>query len=138
MLILSIKTKMKNSIKKIFLSTSYLLMTAVLLSIVVYIVLFSLGIKIDWQNLNLEQTGILSIKTDPAGAKIIIDGQETGSVTPQKLRWILPGRYQVTLIKDGYQPWQKQVEIKPGLVTELKNFSFFLNRPDQRRYLTAV
>lgn len=137
MLILSIKTKMKNSIKKIFLSTSYLLMTAVLLSIVVYIVLFSLGIKIDWQNLNLEQTGILSIKTDPAGAKIIIDGQETGSVTPQKLRWILPGRYQVTLIKDGYQPWQKQVEIKPGLVTELKNFSFFLESPRSEKILDS-
>lgn len=44
---------------------------------------------------------ILSIASDPAGARIYVDDRDTGKLTPAQLT-VGPGSHQVTLKKDGY------------------------------------
>ncbi|MFM2089718.1 MAG: hypothetical protein RLZZ127_207 [Planctomycetota bacterium] len=70
----------------------------------------------------LVQAGLVavSVRSDPAGAEIMVDGIYRG-LTPAELR--LPPRVvQIRLEKTGYLPWQRQVEptadmrIEPGLV----------------------
>jgi uncharacterized protein YegL len=54
--------------------------------------------------------GILSIKSDPAGVHIFIDGKYQGQ-TPKQVA--LPmGKHDVLMRNDGYYDWQAQVELK--------------------------
>jgi len=120
---------------KVFIATRWILISLItvsLLAIAYYIILYSLGIKIDLKNRRLEKTGMLFIKADPSDSTVRIDGKIVGEETPLKVRWLFPGQYQVKVCKDGYQCWQKAVEIKPGLVKEEKSIRLFLINPEQR------
>ncbi len=48
-------------------------------------------------------TGNLAISSKPAGAKVIIDGKNTGLVTPCTLEKLGTGRHRIRLVKSGYQ-----------------------------------
>ena len=59
------------------------------------------------ETITLEETlnslhGILNIKTQPSGAKIFIDGEDTGLTTPAK-KELLEGNYKVTLEKELFE-----------------------------------
>lgn len=74
------------------------------------------GIKLDLQNSAPQTTGILTIKSSPEKALITLNGQATG-LTPKDIRFLLPGEYQVTLSKPGYQTWQKRLFVSENKVT---------------------
>jgi hypothetical protein len=97
-----------------------------------YVLLFSLGLKVDWQNRTIDQTSILSISTQPAGASIFLDGKDLDRKTPATIRWILPGDYRLELKKDGYQKFSVEIKARPGLATEVKNTKLFLKKPKQK------
>lgn len=87
----------------------------------------------------LQKTGMLSLETAPAGAKVYIDGEPQTSLadkffsdpenshirTPAQIKYLLPGEYQVTLEKDGYWEWEKRMEVKPGKQTKAENITLF-------------
>lgn len=89
-----------------------------------YIVLHSLGYRVDFKKLKVVQTGGIFVKAEPQGADIIIDSQTntTGffnnSVFVQNL---LPGTYQVTIKKTGYYDYQKTLDVAEGQVTKLEH-----------------
>jgi hypothetical protein len=58
-------------------------------------------------------TGSVIIKSDPAEAKIFINGEEHG-ITPENITGIKTGMCDVDVMLDGYVPWNKTVKIKPG------------------------
>jgi len=63
-------------------------------------------------------TGALEINSTPAGAAIVLDGEDTGAVTPATAN--LPeGNYQVRLTLAGYQPWQQTVHVAAGQTTTI-------------------
>ncbi|NCS87250.1 MAG: PEGA domain-containing protein, partial [Ignavibacteria bacterium] len=43
------------------------------------------------------------INSKPAGAKIYLDGKNTGYITPDTVKWLLAGEYKVTLKKEYFK-----------------------------------
>ena len=58
-------------------------------------------------------TGSISIKSEPAKARIFLDGKEAGT-TPDTLQSIAPGRHEVDVRKDRYEVWRENVDVKVG------------------------
>jgi diacylglycerol kinase family enzyme len=58
-------------------------------------------------------TGSISIKSEPANARIFLDGKEAGT-TPDTLRAVAPGRHEVEVRKDRYEVWRECVDVKIG------------------------
>ncbi|MFQ5686313.1 MAG: PEGA domain-containing protein, partial [Candidatus Scalindua sp.] len=58
-------------------------------------------------------TGSISIKSEPAKARIFLDGKEAGT-TPDTLLAVAPGRHDVEVRKDKYEVWRESVEVKIG------------------------
>jgi hypothetical protein len=54
-------------------------------------------------------TGLLNIRSNIAGASILVDGQYYG-LTPQLVRVDASQSCQVTLVKDGYKPAVRKVQ----------------------------
>lgn len=53
-------------------------------------------------SMNVLSTGNLNIRTTPQGAHILIDGSDTGKLTPCTITDIIAGQHTVTLVLDGY------------------------------------
>lgn len=64
----------------------------------------------------LPESGLLSANSFPTGAQVFID-DELVTATDDTL-YLKPGIYTVKLVKDGYSPWQKEIEIKKELVSQ--------------------
>ncbi|MBM3294925.1 MAG: PEGA domain-containing protein [Candidatus Aminicenantes bacterium] len=63
----------------------------------------------------LEFVGLtLVARSRPAGAKVLLDGQETGLTTNGELTGIPLGRHQVKLVKDDYQDWETWIDSADG------------------------
>lgn len=80
------------------------------------IVFYATGISYDFQNGGPVKTGVLVANTEPADAKVYLDGKLAGT-SPLKEKFISPGEHTILVEKDGYFPWKKRLEIKPGKVT---------------------
>jgi len=64
-------------------------------------------------------TGILNISSEPDAASVYIDGHLT-TATNTTISSLTPKKYAIRIVKEGLIPWEKQIEIKEGLVTEVK------------------
>ncbi len=93
------------------------------------IILYSQGYRIDFnppaEGKILTKTGGFFLKIEPKQTEIYINKNLVkktdfffGSVLIENL---LPKKYDVSIKKDGYQDWEKNLEVKENLVTEAKN-----------------
>ena len=103
--------------------------------------LFASGYKfnITWPlqvNRLLIKTGTISITTSPKDAFIFLNNKKQTSKTlklfkrdfistPNKIKNLLPGKYNLRLEKDNYWPIEKAVYIESGLTTTLENIHLF-------------
>lgn len=96
----------------------------------------------------LVKTGMLVLSTKPDGAVVWLDSKpQTGAaliawgkkplMTPVKIKNLLPGKYELALQRDGYQPFYKQIDISSGQTTFLEDINLF--RADEpARLLTSA
>jgi hypothetical protein len=99
-------------------------------------------IKLSWPldlNESLQKTGMLVLKTNPGEAQIYIDNtfgaylsnkltaqeEDDYTRTPAKIKYLMPGEYKITVKKDGYWTWEKEVTIEPGKQTRLEDIRLF-------------
>jgi hypothetical protein len=85
----------------------------------------------------IQKMGMFVFDTTPEGAKIYIDnepvlpfldkflGNKSFLATPTKIKNIKPGNYQIKFEKDGYWPWEKQLEIISGKATNAEDVFLF-------------
>lgn len=68
---------------------------------------------------NIRETYVVIIQSAPSGARIFIDGQDTGMITPAQ-RILESGKeYSVGLKRDGYQYYEKKALInQPGYIVK--------------------
>lgn len=59
-------------------------------------------------------TGSLSVTSVPAGARVLLDGADTGKVTPVTLSGVAGGNHGVVLRLTGYQDGRQSVSVAPG------------------------
>jgi len=75
--------------------------------------------QINKVELTLEATPQLAIKSSPAGANIRISGHQKEYSTQQKYIELNPGEYQITLVKEEYEPYIENITLKGGDVKSI-------------------
>ncbi len=64
-------------------------------------------------------TGIITVSSEPDAASVFVDGHLT-TATNATISSLQPKNYSVKVVKEGFIPWEREVVVKEGLVTELK------------------
>lgn len=64
-------------------------------------------------------TGIITVASEPDSASVYVDGHLT-TATNATISSLPTRTYTIRITKEGYIPWERQVSVKEGLVSELK------------------
>lgn len=100
------------------------------------LILYALGYSVS-NGFKLQKTGILVIASEPKYAKIYLNGElqrdflkqfynkDSHKTTPQKIKDLTPGDYNIKLELDGYWPWEKKLTIWPGQSTFAEDVKLF-------------
>lgn len=94
-------------------------------------VLYMSGYRYNLKKNKIEKTGTLILETIPPKAQIFIDDELTNLTTPAHINRIFPGRYKVTLKKDGYHPWNKNMYVQSRYATFAKEIPLIKKKPPQ-------
>ncbi len=78
-------------------------------------------------------TAILSISSNPAGAVILIDGKDSGKLTPSQIVMDKPGTHTLTLRRAGYLDAQSNVNLSAGQTSTLNLDLTHLGNTDEIR-----
>jgi DNA-binding beta-propeller fold protein YncE len=95
-----------------------------------FILAFALGYKFNTRTLSFVKTGLIFVKTQPAGAKIYLNGKLLPEKSPASMQELLPGAYKVTLELAQYYSWEAQVEVEAGKVSRVDKVILFPQRPN--------
>lgn len=82
-------------------------------------ILLAKGYTISTDEKRIVGTGIINISSEPDAASVYVDGHLT-TATNATISTLSPKTYSVKVVKEGFIPWEKQVSVKEGLVTEVK------------------
>ncbi len=92
--------------------------------------LFAQGWRLDFNSLKFLKTGGIFIETSTSGAKIYVNDKYLESTAgilsySRLVDGLIPHSYNIFVYKDGFFPWNKNVEVKDGMVIESKNIILF-------------
>jgi len=89
---------------------------------------FARGYRLDTNNgFKLKVTGLLSATSKPKSASVYIDNL-LATATDDTIN-LVPGEYHLKIVKDGYLPWEKNIQIKPEYVYQA-DAQLFRSSPD--------
>jgi hypothetical protein len=80
------------------------------------IIIFVSGYRYNFSEHHFVRTGALNVRSDPAGATISINGKASGK-TQKTFRFLVPGEYNISISKNGYFTWEKQLLVTADYVT---------------------
>lgn len=79
-----------------------------------FVILYSLGYRINFATYSIQQTGLITLNSDVAGLRpqVTLDGQPVEGKFPIRFGWLFPGTYTVRIMLDGYQTWERVVRVE--------------------------
>lgn len=86
---------------------------------------YSLGYKIDFRALKIYKTGIIYIKSTPAGAEIYLNDRRHNDLTPAQIEELKPGTYKIEVRQKGFYAWENDVTVRPNMVTKADRIILF-------------
>ncbi len=98
-----------------------------------FIISFALGYKFDRRTFRFSRTGLIVLKTQPAGADIRIDGTLLRDKTPAVISELLPGRYSLELTLAGHYPYNAEIDLAAGKVFRLERVILFPSRANIKK-----
>lgn len=114
--------------QRIQLTFIYTLMALAVVSIVAILVLAIQGYRYNKYDGKLEQGGLVQFDSRPSGATVTADSVTLANKTASKVT-LTSGRHTITMTKDGYSTWKKDVLVRPGSVLWLNYTLLFPNSP---------
>lgn len=66
-----------------------------------------------------QSSAVLSVSSTPSGAVVLVDGTDTGKLTPAQVAVSKPGTHTVTLRRAGYLDGSSSVKLEPGQTSTL-------------------
>jgi len=121
-----ISDKIKRAIAFYLSVSTFCVMLPIILS-------YALGYQIDYHNLKVYKTGILYINSHPSGAYIYINGRMHKDVTPAQVEELKPGTYRIDVRREGFYPWEKELVVRPNMVTRADRIELFPIRQEMKR-----
>jgi hypothetical protein len=73
------------------------------------------GYRPNLKDLSVKGTGLLAVSSYPKQASVLIDNRL--STTTDETLYLKPDTYQIKIIKEGFHPWIKEINIKEELVS---------------------
>lgn len=110
--------------KRAQLAFIYTLMSISIIAIVAILVLIMLGYRFNRFDGRVEQGGLVQFDSRPSGATVNVDGTTLANKTASKIT-LTTGRHTVTMSKDGYNDWKKDINVEAGSVLWL-NYTLML------------
>ena len=94
------------------------LVAVFLVSATLLVILYGKGYRLFVQGgePQVSKTGILNFTSDPTGAQVLVNDHPT-TVTNGTLN-LTPGKYNIKIVKDGYNDWQKDYNIEKEVVSD--------------------
>lgn len=88
----------------------------------------------------IERQGLLQVYSTPTGADVSIDGSATSWLQRTNTsKTLTAGEHTVTLTKDGYDSWSRQINITEGLLYKLHYPRLFLlNRTKESAFVSSA
>jgi len=111
----------------------FYLSVAVFFIFLPFILSSALGYKFDRRNFKFTKTGLIFLKTQPAGASVYLDGRLFNEKTPTSINELLPGSYRIRLELERHYPWTDEVTVEAGQATRLDKIILFLLRPNVKQ-----
>ena len=102
--------------RKFLISIATLLVIAFFAGIAIF---FAKGYTFSPKERRIVGTGIINITSEPDAASVFIDGHLT-TATNATVSSLSPKNYTVRVVKEGFIPWEKSLQVKEGVVTEVK------------------
>lgn len=81
------------------------------------IIAYGRGYRFDVTNRAVNPTGLVVVQSEPSGAQIIIDGK-IKTATPATFP-LSPGVYTITVAKEGFQSWEKHINLQGEVVNKI-------------------
>lgn len=88
---------------------------SIILGVAFAIIAYGRGYRI-YTDGSVQSTGLIVLQSDPSGAQIIINGKV--KTATQATLTLPPGWYDITIAKDGFQPWQKHIKVQGEVVAK--------------------
>ncbi|MBI3443000.1 MAG: PEGA domain-containing protein [Candidatus Sungbacteria bacterium] len=112
----------------------FFLLLVVFVILAPLMVIYSLGLTIDFNKKTFVETGSIFIKSKTPQTSVFLNGalvKQTSFFSGSALlTGVAPGTYVLRIEKDGYQPWSRIIAVLPALVTELRNTLLVQDRID--------
>lgn len=89
------------------------------------IISYGRGYRLDFSKKSLSPTGLITATSDPTGATVFIDGKKL-TATSANIN-VQPGWYTVSIVKEGYQPWEKRLRVQGEVVARADATLFSAN-----------
>ena len=103
----------------------YLSFIFIFLIITPVVILYTAGYRYNFQKNKIQKTGILILKSNPAGASIYLNGELRTEKTQARIANLLPDDYNIKIEKENFYPWQKTLPIQSRLTTFAENITLF-------------
>ena len=87
----------------------------IILGVAAAIIAYGRGYRLHTDG-SVQPTGLIVLQSDPSGAQIIIDDKI--KTATQATLTLPPGWYNVTIAKEGYQPWHKRMKVQGEVVAK--------------------
>lgn len=105
-------------------------------------ILYSVGYRLDWNPPKITQTGGLFFRVLPEPAKIFLDSKLKKTTDfffgSSLIDNLLPKKYSISIRKDGYYSWEKQLEVKEKMVITAENILLIPQNPDLTSLATDI
>ncbi len=88
----------------------------IILGVATAIIAYGRGYRLGLDG-TVKPTGLIVLQSDPSGAQIIIDDKV--KTATQATLTLAPGWYDITITKDGFQPWQKRMKVQGEVVAKV-------------------
>jgi len=115
--------------KQAWRKTLFFFLVFLFLILAPFLLLYSQGIRFDFEKKRFTFTGAIYLKAIPKQAKVFLNGKFVkktdlifGSV---KIKNLIPKKYLIEIKKEGYFPWKKELEVKEKEVTEATGIVLF-------------
>lgn len=102
------------------------------------LIFYTSGYRYNLKKAAIEKYGTLITDSIPAGANVIVDGQDRGDTTPAVFQEMTPGWHRVHIEKDRYFPWEKTLEIRPERVTFANSVHLWQTHPEIHLQLSGA
>lgn len=100
--------------QKIYFGIFWIVLITSFLFFATLLMLVANGYHLNSKNFKLEKTGMIVLDGSPDSFNIIINGNKKLGNFPYRMSKLFPGRYELKIDKENYQPWEKVYQIDGG------------------------